>query len=116
MTKNQVTNFRNVLEATVIEFRRSTLQRDAIRIETTSDEIDRSLGARDREVAGRTLEANARRLREAQAALTRITEGTYGLCKDCEEPISAKRLAALPWAKLCIRCQEDDDRRRPCAA
>jgi DnaK suppressor protein len=116
MTKNQVNNFRNALEARVIEFRRSTMQRDAIRIEATSDEIDRTSGACDREMAGRTLEANSQRLREAQAALTRITDGTYGLCRDCDEPISAKRLAAMPWAKLCIRCQEDDDRRRPCAA
>jgi DnaK suppressor protein len=35
-------------------------------------------------------------------ALERIENHTYGLCADCDEQISEKRLAALPWAKYCI--------------
>jgi DnaK suppressor protein len=45
-------------------------------------------------------------LREVEEALIRVKEGTYGVCQECEEPISAKRLQALPWAKFCVRCQE----------
>jgi len=45
-------------------------------------------------------------LREVEEALLRVQEGTYGICQECEEPISAKRLQALPWAKFCVRCQE----------
>jgi DnaK suppressor protein len=45
-------------------------------------------------------------LREVEEALTRIQEGAYGICQECEEPISPKRLQALPWAKFCVRCQE----------
>ena len=45
-------------------------------------------------------------LREVQAALRRIEQSTYGVCAACEEPISAKRLDAVPWAKFCVRCQE----------
>jgi DnaK suppressor protein len=45
-------------------------------------------------------------LREVEEALTRVKEGTYGICAECEEPISPKRLQALPWAKFCVRCQE----------
>jgi len=45
-------------------------------------------------------------LREVEEALMRVKEGTYGTCQECEEPISPKRLQALPWAKFCVRCQE----------
>ena len=45
-------------------------------------------------------------LREVEEALLRVKEGVYGVCQECEEPISPKRLQALPWAKFCVRCQE----------
>jgi DnaK suppressor protein len=51
-----------------------------------------------------TLEKNL--LREVEEALRRVDEGSFGVCQECEEPISAKRLQALPWAKFCVRCQE----------
>jgi DnaK suppressor protein len=46
-------------------------------------------------------------LAEIDAALQRIEDGTYGICEVCGKPIGAERLAALPWARLCI-----DDQRR----
>jgi DnaK suppressor protein len=45
-------------------------------------------------------------LREVQDALRRIGQGAYGVCYECDEPISAKRLDAVPWAKFCVSCQE----------
>jgi DnaK suppressor protein len=45
-----------------------------------------------------------------RAALGRIAHGTYGKCLDCDEEISHKRLTAVPWATLCIVCQESADR------
>ncbi|MBI4601238.1 MAG: TraR/DksA C4-type zinc finger protein [Planctomycetes bacterium] len=38
-------------------------------------------------------------------ALTKIEEGTYGLCQVCEEPIHPDRLEVLPFASLCVKCQ-----------
>lgn len=46
-------------------------------------------------------------LREIHEALARMDDDSYGLCLDCEEPISGKRLEAIPWARLCITCQEE---------
>jgi DnaK suppressor protein len=45
-------------------------------------------------------------LREISGALHRIDGGTYGVCMECEEPISSKRLDAVPWARYCVSCQE----------
>ena len=36
--------------------------------------------------------------------------GSFGIFVHCEEEISPKRLAAVPWAPFCIRCQEQADR------
>ena len=35
---------------------------------------------------------------------------SYGVCLHCEEDISPKRLAAVPWTAYCIQCQELADR------
>jgi DnaK suppressor protein len=40
------------------------------------------------------------------AALGRIEEGVFGECEECGEEIGDARLKALPWAPLCIACQE----------
>ncbi len=46
-------------------------------------------------------------LRLIEEALDRLSSGDYGICLGCEEPIPEKRLRAIPWARYCIRCQED---------
>jgi DnaK suppressor protein len=39
-------------------------------------------------------------------ALEMIQEGTYGICSDCKEPVSPKRLESYPNAARCLVCQE----------
>lgn len=45
-------------------------------------------------------------LREVEAALVRVGNGTYGICQRCSEPIAVRRLEAVPWATCCVPCQE----------
>jgi DnaK suppressor protein len=45
-------------------------------------------------------------LRQVNAALERINTGDFGICASCDEPISEKRLKAIPWAKYCVVCQD----------
>ncbi len=53
------------------------------------------------------LQENARRLLEqVEAALQRFDQGTYGVCENCGQEIDPARLQALPYATLCIRCQQ----------
>jgi DnaK suppressor protein len=58
------------------------------------------------------LERRSQLLKEIQAALRRLDEGSYGLCMGCEKPIPKKRLVALPWAAYCVVCQEALDRQQ----
>lgn len=46
-------------------------------------------------------------LYEIDEALGRLEEKTYGLCEECQKPIPIKRLKALPFARLCIKHQEE---------
>lgn len=48
----------------------------------------------------------ATQLRQVEDALDRIQEGKYGVCVECGQQISQKRLEAVPWADHCISCQE----------
>lgn len=51
-------------------------------------------------------------IRKIDEALRAIAEGTYGVCEECHELIQMPRLRALPFAKNCIRCQAEQERRR----
>jgi RNA polymerase-binding protein DksA len=44
-------------------------------------------------------------LREIDAAILRIENGTYGVCEESGDPIGKNRLKVVPWARLCIECQ-----------
>jgi len=41
-----------------------------------------------------------------EEALDRVRVGDYGICLGCGDPIPAKRLRAVPWARYCVSCQE----------
>ena len=42
-------------------------------------------------------------------ALKKIENGTYGICEECGEPIGEKRLEAIPWVRLCIKCSQNEE-------
>jgi RNA polymerase-binding protein DksA len=44
-------------------------------------------------------------LKEIDEALERIENGTYGICTDCNQPMTVERLEAMPEATLCIKCE-----------
>jgi DnaK suppressor protein len=51
-------------------------------------------------------QTDAKILQAIEEALRRIEEGTYGVCKDCGDPIAEARLRAIPWTRSCISCKE----------
>lgn len=50
-------------------------------------------------------------LYELDDAIKRIEEGTYGICEECNCLISKSRLKAIPYARLCVKCQEKKERK-----
>jgi DnaK suppressor protein len=87
-----------------------TRNRDGITVERSADQLDEIQAASQCALAVCSLDREFNQLRDARAALRRIQEGNFGICQECEEEIHPKRLAAVPWATFCIRCQEAADR------
>jgi DnaK suppressor protein len=112
MTELEVTKFKKILQNKRDELERIVRNRDAITIEKSADALDEVQHASERELAIRNLDRESNLLRNVRAALRRIDEGTFGVCMHCEEDISPKRIAAVPWAPYCIQCQEQADRNR----
>ena len=55
------------------------------------------------------MEISASTLEQIDKALTRIDDGSYGLCEDCGDSIPVVRLEALPFATLCISCKRKEE-------
>ena len=70
------------------------------------DEGDFAAVSTDNMINEEILAAQQRELREIEEALTKIAQGTYGICEMCEEPIGAQRLKVKPFAKYCITCRQ----------
>jgi DnaK suppressor protein len=99
-----------VLRTKEAELMAGLKNREGLEAEPEAEFCDEIQRAADRALLIQTLDRSSSLLREVRAALARIHDGSYGQCLHCEEPISPKRLAAVPWASLCIRCQEEADR------
>lgn len=110
MTKTELKAFRKTLENRQAELGDGIRNREALAVETSPDELDRIQHASERDYAMNNFELNSDRLRDVRSALLRMDAGAFGICAGCEEDISPKRLAAIPWASSCIVCQEAADR------
>jgi RNA polymerase-binding protein DksA len=64
----------------------------------------------DRELDYSLEENSAHVLREIEAALGRIDNGTFGTCTRCGKPIGEERLEAMPYVTLCIECKRLEER------
>src|SRR5664279_671517 len=108
--KPNLARYRKVLEAKAEEVRRSMSAQKAAqvvaRLDVPSDEGDLSQQHHEEWIFLNRNTIDMKLLREVADALHRIDAGSYGICPECEEPISAKRLEAVPWARYCVTCQE----------
>ena len=109
MTKSELDRFRAILTAKVAELERFTRHREGITIERSADQLEEIQAASERALAVCNLDREFNQLRNARAALRRTQEGSFGICQECDQDIHPKRLAAVPWATFCIRCQEAAD-------
>jgi RNA polymerase-binding protein DksA len=46
---------------------------------------------------------------DVNLALDKIEDGTFGVCENCSEAIGQRRLQALPFARLCIKCKQEEE-------
>jgi len=74
------------------------------------DLADQASDSYDKDLANSLSETERSRLAAVEKALKRVEAGTYGLCEDCTKPIPLPSLKVLPFAKLCVNCQQSEER------
>ncbi|CAN5587731.1 hypothetical protein BH20ACI4_BH20ACI4_25270 [soil metagenome] len=72
----------------------------------TPDPVDLAVRNYSKNVQLAVSENDSRQLELIDEALERLEEEEYGVCQNCETEINSKRLAAIPWARYCLSCQE----------
>ncbi|MBM3769774.1 MAG: TraR/DksA family transcriptional regulator [Acidimicrobiia bacterium] len=70
------------------------------------DMADQANGSNEVHIALKLKQTDAKILTAIEEALQRIKKGTYGVCRDCGNPIAEARLQAIPWTRVCISCKE----------
>ena len=66
---------------------------------------DVATDAYDREFSLGLASNEQKSLYELDDALKRIEEGTFGICEECKSIMTKTRLKAVPYARLCVKCQ-----------
>ena len=114
LTKRDLTKFRKLLEAkrkAVLENAKKTLNEDmTLDPNDLPDEMDQASSEYLQSFNFRLRGREKTHLKKIELGLRKIDEGNFGVCEQCEEPISKKRLEARPETTLCIRCKEDQER------
>lgn len=72
----------------------------------TPDPVDLAVSNYSKNVQLALSENESRQLELIDEALERLDDDEYGICQNCEKEINPKRLAAIPWARYCLDCQE----------
>ena len=102
--------YKKILEKKAAEVRSSMSAQKAAQVvsrpDCPSDEGDLSQQHHEEWIFLNRNTIDVKLLRQIADALHRIEQGSYGFCLECEEPISPKRLDAVPWARFCVACQE----------
>lgn len=63
----------------------------------------------ERDLMIELIQSGEESVRNIDTALEKIEEGTFGVCESCGKKINKERLKAVPYAKLCIDCQREEE-------
>jgi RNA polymerase-binding protein DksA len=114
MNKKEMEPYRQML----LELKQKLIKEVLLNQEASNESIDgevldladQASDSYDKDLANSLSETERARLNAVEAALGRVDLGTYGVCEACGNPIPLPRLKVLPFAKLCVQCQQEEER------
>jgi DnaK suppressor protein len=110
MDRKSIDRFKKSLQARHRELQSGIAQTQqnlrAAQTDYGKDEGDRANTSLAREIDLAQKSRDRALLASVDAALKRISDGTFGDCLNCGQEINSKRLEAIPWVRYCITCQE----------
>lgn len=74
------------------------------------DTYDLASDARDREISHILTDRDRDKVQAIDEAISRVDDGSYGVCEACEGDIAEARLEALPFTRLCVTCQGEREK------
>ncbi len=75
------------------------------------DQADSGSKTAERDAATSLIRTLLDRRTQAEHAMHRLDEGTYGNCEGCSNPIPWERLEVFPSATTCVHCKQNRERR-----
>lgn len=113
MDKKRVEQFRKRLETRQHELRRLVSRNvqdgRAADEQAAQDIADKAANSYTKEFLFSLSNAERDLLHLVDDALARIEGHRYGVCASCSDEMNLKRLEAVPWARLCLSCQEKQE-------
>ena len=110
MTKKEMEKYRRLLDdkksSLSAEIAKTRSAEEETTEESTQDIADKAVSSYTREFLYSLTDGERNTLLHIDDALARIDEGNYGLCLNCSQLMTEKRLNAVPWAPYCLDCQE----------
>jgi len=107
MDKNQLAKFEAILTKKRDDLRRSQSSEERHEAHDFGrDEGDRANFSQSKEMAFLQKAQERGLLALVEGALSRLRDGSFGTCLNCEQEITINRLNAVPWSRYCITCQE----------
>ena len=114
MKKTELKRFKKILESkrSALVANAQSMTSESMMLDTNDlpDEMDLASSEYIQSFEFRLRGREKSLLSKLDLALKKITDGTFGICEICEEPIGKKRLEARPETTLCIKCKEDQER------
>ncbi|MBW1988120.1 MAG: RNA polymerase-binding protein DksA [Deltaproteobacteria bacterium] len=108
MEKEEMEYFRRILTAQLEELLSQagdTVSGMSTQKESYPDPTDRASAETERNFMLRIRDRESKLIKKIKKALDRIENGTFGICEECGEDISIKRLKARPVTTQCIECK-----------
>lgn len=115
MKKRDLKRFKKILtekRIALLRKARATLSEDMkLEADDLADEMDLASSEYLQSFTFRLRGREKTFLKKIDLALRKLEEGTFGVCEECDDSISLKRLEARPETTLCIRCKEAQEQK-----
>ena len=111
MNKSDLLHYKNLLlvKQQQLSSGKSLVESNPTAGEPHGDPVDLAASETSASVQLRLKQTDSKLLRAIEAALMRIRQERFGVCEECGQPISKARLEAVPWARHCKGCKEQQD-------
>ncbi len=113
LSKTQREQFKRILEARISELDHALALAEREAREGAvkhADVADQAASEYERQSLVHKAATARQMLKNLTQALEQMRQGSFGECVECRGDIELKRLEAIPWARYCVRCQEERER------